>query len=286
MIRVPLEQLFDENKRPMPGAGEIVIPGATMSLMAERDLLACYLDIANMWARLVRGRVIPAWKTPQIGDAAGGVAADADGSQLQWLIDQVDREVQARVIYQTERMGRGVTGAANRQRLSVIAKTKSATGLDISPFIRMSDVEGILRDSIRENTALITNLSQDAKRRVEQVIFNGFAFRWNKKRITDEIAKAMGITKRRARTIATDQSHKLQARLNQFRNEQMGIKEYIWRTMRDDRVRKEHAEREGKRFRWSSPPPDGNPGEPINCRCSSEGIFRSTRGRNSREREI
>ena len=97
MIRVPLEQLFDENKRPMPGAGEIVIPGATMSLMAERDLLACYLDIANMWARLVRGRVIPAWKTPQIGDAAGGVAADADGSQLQWLIDQVDREVQALV---------------------------------------------------------------------------------------------------------------------------------------------------------------------------------------------
>lgn len=273
MNMVPLQELFEESGKRRDWL-EIPIPAPTMSLGSERDLAACYLDIANMWGRLVRDRIVRIWTTPQVGDANRVAVSDSDGERLQWLVNQIDREVNNRVIYQTERMGRWVTGAATRQRKQTIDRTKSATGVDITPYVRMSEVQDILRDSIRENTSLISNLSADAKRRVEQVIFNGFAFRWNRKRITDEIAKAMNITKRRARNIATDQAHKLQARLNRYRQEQLGIAEYIWRTMRDDRVRKEHREREGKRFRWSDPPQDGHPGEPINCRCHAEAVFR------------
>ena len=45
---------------------------------------------------------------------------------------------------------------------------------------------------------------------------------------------------------------------------------YIWRTHRDDKVRPEHAVREGLIFSFSNPPHDGNPGEQNNCRCWAE----------------
>ena len=47
---------------------------------------------------------------------------------------------------------------------------------------------------------------------------------------------------------------------------------YIWRTVGDDKVREEHAVREGKVFAYDNPPEGGNPGEDYNCRCWAEPI--------------
>lgn len=47
---------------------------------------------------------------------------------------------------------------------------------------------------------------------------------------------------------------------------------YIWRTARDEKVRKDHAERDGKTFDYANPPKGGNPGEDYNCRCWAEPI--------------
>ncbi len=46
-----------------------------------------------------------------------------------------------------------------------------------------------------------------------------------------------------------------------------GNDRYIWRTVRDDRVRPSHAAREGKLFRWKAWP---EPGEEEHCRCWAE----------------
>lgn len=47
---------------------------------------------------------------------------------------------------------------------------------------------------------------------------------------------------------------------------------YIWRSVRDDRSRGEHAKRHGQIFSWDNPPEDGHPGEAPNCRCWAEPI--------------
>lgn len=255
---------------------EAIMRPIEMTMTQERELQSIYMDIANAWAEGCRRLLIPAYVQP------APLVQDADGGQLQWLINQIEREVNDRIIYQTDRLGRWVTGTASKHTAKTISAAKSATGVDISPFIRLSDVSDLMQNAIRENTALISNLSQDAKRRVEQVIFDGFARRKTKAQITREIADAMGISRRRARNIATDQAHKLQSLLTQYRNEQMEIDAYRWRTMRDERVRKAHAAREGKRFAWNKPPPDGHPGYPINCRCSAESILDMRRARGVR----
>ena len=90
-----------------------------------------------------------------------------------------------------------------------------------------------------------------------------------------------GITKRRAKMIARDQTSKAISQLNQARQSDAGITSYTWRTSEDERVvgnpdglypkgnrkHNDHFIRNGKTFEWSKPPQDGHPGDAIQCRC-------------------
>ncbi|MEK6745702.1 MAG: minor capsid protein [Pseudomonadota bacterium] len=68
---------------------------------------------------------------------------------------------------------------------------------------------------------------------------------------------------------ATENRHVMSVKQNmdEQRQQEFGIKKYVWRTAMDDRVRPEHAANEGKVFEWK----DGDgPGTEENCRCSAE----------------
>jgi SPP1 gp7 family putative phage head morphogenesis protein len=51
---------------------------------------------------------------------------------------------------------------------------------------------------------------------------------------------------------------------------------YIWRTAQDEKVRKDHAERDGTVFDFANPPKGGNPSDDYNCRCWAEPIPETT----------
>lgn len=76
-----------------------------------------------------------------------------------------------------------------------------------------------------------------------------------------------------ARRIARDQIGKLNAQVNQDRQQALGVQRFTWRTMRDNRVRDEHEALEGEVFEWGAPPAEGYPGEPIQCRCYAEPVL-------------
>ncbi|ATS92165.1 putative head morphogenesis protein [Sinorhizobium phage HMSP1-Susan] len=240
----------------------------TATMASENELYLICMEGVRIWQREIKARLLPLYATPTFG-----MTTDADGAELQWLIDQIDRDVNNRVFYQTEKLGRWVTRQGETHTHKTIASAKSATGVDVSPYLRMSDIRETLNNSIQVNVDLIRGLDADTKRRVENIIFDGIAMRRNQKYITKALAQALGRSQRKARIIARDQTHKLNSLLTRLRNEQLGVDAYIWRTMRDDRVRKAHADREGKVFRWQDPPPDGHPGYPINCRCHSEAVL-------------
>lgn len=85
--------------------------------------------------------------------------------------------------------------------------------------------------------------------------------------LSDMIQDVAQNERNRADLIARDQIGKLNGRMAQFRQQSAGIDRYIWRTSHDERVRPSHQLRDGKEFEWAKPPPDGNPGIPIRCRC-------------------
>ena len=55
--------------------------------------------------------------------------------------------------------------------------------------------------------------------------------------------------------------------LTELRQTSIGVTDYVWSTSGDERVRPEHAARNGKVYKWSEPPAGGHPGEDIQCRC-------------------
>jgi SPP1 gp7 family putative phage head morphogenesis protein len=93
--------------------------------------------------------------------------------------------------------------------------------------------------------------------------------------LSRHLMERVEIPRNRAVLIARDQIGKLNADLMQSRNENLGIKGYIWRSVNDNRVRPEHQDRDGQSFLWSNPPSGGHPGEDIQCRCYADPDFSS-----------
>jgi len=251
--------------------GTVKFRPVVMSLTIENELLAIYRDeIIRTWNRAIREKIIPAYTLDPLPSR---LTTDADGMQLQWLVDQVDQQINSRILYQTEKLGRWVTRVGTYHTEQTISSVKSATGVDVKPYMVLGDVREILENNIAVNVDLLKNLEADVKKRVEMVLFDAIAMRRNQKYVVKALREAMGISYRRARVIARDQTHKMNSLLTRLRNEQIGIEAYIWQTMRDDRVRRLHQERQGKVFRWSDPPSDGHPGYPINCRCHAMAVL-------------
>lgn len=87
--------------------------------------------------------------------------------------------------------------------------------------------------------------------------------------LREGIQKRFGVTRSRAALLARDQTLSLNAQIARTRQQNLGIERYVWTTSGDERVRDEHEALEGRIFRWDTPPAEGHPGEPIQCRCTA-----------------
>lgn len=152
------------------------------------------------------------------------------------------------------------------------AVIRSVIGVDV--FKQEPWLSDQLKSFVAENTGyVIKNLPTNATAQIQGIAQRGLQQGKTAKDIGKELSKQFGITKRRAEFIARDQVSKLNGNLTQLRQQEIGVSQYRWRTVRDNRVRPEHEEREGVIFSWSAPPKDGHPGQPINCRCIAEPLL-------------
>lgn len=142
--------------------------------------------------------------------------------------------------------------------------------LSVEVPLRDAGIGQKLTDWTTENVALIKSLPSETFDRIERIVLSGIndGRRWED--MADEIEKRFDVARGRAQLIARDQVGKFYGAVNRARQSELGITQYRWRTSLDERVRPEHAAREGKLFSWADPPDDGAPGQPINCRCTAE----------------
>jgi len=147
------------------------------------------------------------------------------------------------------------------------------TALSVDPFSREAWLKSQIDNFVEQNVALIKSVDDRYFNEIQEVVFRGARQGLTAKDIAKNIAARSGVSKRRAELIARDQVNKFNGQLNQLRQQEVGVTRYRWRTSLDERVRSSHQDREGKIFSWDKPPSDGNPGEPINCRCYAEPII-------------
>lgn len=134
-----------------------------------------------------------------------------------------------------------------------------------------ADIDDLKDMWVNQNLDLIKSIDQQTLQRLKQAmndaIINNVNSRLLMKYLVDELQKIAGLEESRAVLIGTDQVGKLNGMLSRYRQEHAGIDSYIWETCHDSRVRPSHADRQGHKYKWSSPPPGGHPGMPIRCRC-------------------
>lgn len=96
--------------------------------------------------------------------------------------------------------------------------------------------------------------------------------------LAGQLRERFEISDRRAELIARDQVLKLNGQINQYRQRDAGVTEYVWRTVGDERVRPGHAALDGTTQNWDSPPEVSpgrfeHPGGDYQCRCRADPVL-------------
>lgn len=129
---------------------------------------------------------------------------------------------------------------------------------------------------IAQNVTLIKSVPAQYLDQVQGAIRRGVMEGQSIKTISENLQKIEGITENRANLIAADQVAKANAALSEHRMTDLGITEYTWQTVHDERVRPAHAASDGDRLSFAKGNPKDhnlNPGQPVRCRCWARPVF-------------
>ena len=143
-----------------------------------------------------------------------------------------------------------------------------------------TSLNGIIRHLRRKQIELIKSLPLEAAEQAHNLAFEAASQTGERKGyIAAQIRQLGDITENRALLIARTEISTSHSIIQRARAEHIGCEGYIWRTLRDRVVRKDHVELEGTYHRWDNPPiaeKNGerhHPGCFPNCRCYAEPVL-------------
>lgn len=245
------------------------------------------LNVERAYARALERLVIPElirWGKSIASElvrlAPSPITSDAD--KIKTLTGRAAKGASKAIEKPAARAAKKHLGEAAKHAKKQLGKQVKASKARVDPFRDKPEIKLALAKRVKENVALATSIPRKHFARMERAVKDAIA----NGTTTNELAEMirlnylraniresdLGLAVRRARLIARDQVQKALAEETRLEQEELGIERYIWRTVRDERVRPEHVAREGRTFSWDDPPDDGHPGEPINCRCFAEPV--------------
>ena len=131
----------------------------------------------------------------------------------------------------------------------------------------------LVSEWVRENVSLIRSIDSRWFADIEKLILESSEKESPVEEIVAGLQDRYGVSRSRAKLIAEDQMYKLYSAAAAVRYQSYGIRGYEWVSQRDDRVRKRHAELDGKFILYDQPPDIGHAGTPINCRCGQAPVI-------------
>lgn len=244
-------------------------------IRAPRSQRKNYLDLLDEQVKYLNAQ------TANLSDL---LKSGAERQEVARRLAFLSAQAQAKIDALAPHVARSFVGRvdiSNKEAMqTAIAK---ALSVDFATVVDGNQVGALLDQAIEENVGLIKSISQEHFAKVGQAVldnYRGVPLPGDVS-LTQRLMDIGGISKNRAKFIARDQTAKLTGDLNQIRQQDNGIDEYIWKTAKDKRVvgtpggtypkgnrgHENHYKREGVKFSWSKPPGDGHPGHAYNCRC-------------------
>ena len=240
-------------------------------LAFQRAILEILTEVEERFA----GEILPSLErfAEQVRQTDPSTRLDAPIDEIRALIERLrgavmSSQLTARIRALVGRMAERVS-AFNRRELDQLFGATLGVGLPAAePFLADA-----LAAAVSENVRRVTGLVMEQFDQLENTISSGFRRGLRSTEIAGQIQERLRITRNRAKLIARDQVASLNGELTRQRQTNLGVREYIWRTSGDERVRPSHEDLDGRRFRWDDPPDEGHPGTPILCRCVAEPVL-------------
>jgi SPP1 gp7 family putative phage head morphogenesis protein len=173
---------------------------------------------------------------------------------------------------------------------AVDGRTQKNLGIDV--YGNDENLQTVIEASIFDNTRLIKSIPEQYLAQVESIVVTNTRAGNRSSTIAAQLSEQFGVTQRRAKFIARDQTAKVNSAIAQKRIEAAGYEFFQWRTSRDNRVRDRHKDiaekvtEYGKGiYRYDNPPLSDKgvpilPGVDYGCRCTQRPVSRREVERN------
>lgn len=231
-----------------------------------REYRAALRDVRRAIEEQAREQVFPEIDSllAEAGTRGDALRTDDWPARLAALMAAVragSEEAQAQAQQVADTLGDRVTERATEEQ---VRQVRAVLGVAPS-FIDDERIGATLNAWKQQQEAFITRMTAESIQEIQDTVSRGVRSGRSTRDLQREIRQRFKVTDRRAELIARTEIGQLNAQITRERQTELGIDGYTWRTVQDERLRDEHEAREGQRFTWSNPPPDGHPGEAPNC---------------------
>lgn len=250
----------------------------------EKDLARIYLAVVRAWQREIRSTILPAYALAIAREKLRRSAAYADAMPIFDDVAGADEAMRrsestlTRVVAALEASLRTWTVFAEEyHRKEFREGVLNATTVDLNTMLGPWSARETLESVVARNMGLIRNVSDQTRDRITDIFFRNYQLRTPLRQVAKEISEATGLARDRSLRIASDQTVKLAAALDEERQRQVGIDEWIWRHSGKVHFRPEHKARDGKHYKWStarSVLKGDLPGVLPFCGCKAQAYFK------------
>ena len=207
--------------------------------------------------------------TPVLAGFAQGLA---DASELAVAIETGIVSAQSRVLKGLDTGGAELVDeffirlSAEHKEL-FIKKFTSMVSVDVRDLLRSGPIAQALEPRIQDNVNLIRLIAKEHLPKVGEAVKQALKDQpFDRNHLRKYFQSEWGYKDYPLRRIARDQVNKSIGQFNEIRQTQLGIEQYEWLAVGDNRTRPEHQRNSGQTFYWNDPPSDtGHPGDAIQC---------------------
>jgi SPP1 gp7 family putative phage head morphogenesis protein len=212
---------------------------------------------------------------------------DSIASQAKILTNQLTATFQQLFERRAQGLAESMVSQADRTssaNLHESLKTLSG-GLSLKTTVLTGPLKEVMKASVTENVKLISSISQDYLTQMTGAVMRSITTGNGLQDLVPFFQRYKGVTIRRARLIANDQTKKVYGNLNAHRMQKLGLDKYEWlHSSGGAEPRELHQHLNGKICSLSDPPiiqyakgnqPEvrGKPGDLINCRCTMRPVI-------------